>query len=213
MNQTTRRITELFLSGSPKTIANSRTDGKALFLFNNKIAEHRDDGLYITNAGWFSLTTKERLNGLPDVSIRQSKKKWYLNGNEWDGSWIKVNDNPPPQVDESKAKNIFNMEKKYTSTDGWRGYESYVYAVAKANDTGMESDSPCRSDVAEMELTMVMNALKKKKIPHKRAVTETSNVFCIHHNVIVPPHYFEDAKAIVNDILQNTQTDLLYSPN
>ncbi len=47
--------------------------------------------LSITNCGWFSKTTKERLNGLPDVSIYQKNFIWYLNGEEWDGNLIDIN--------------------------------------------------------------------------------------------------------------------------
>ena len=39
----------------------------------------------ITNCGWESTTTKERLNGLPNVTIYQRKKVWYLKDKEWDG--------------------------------------------------------------------------------------------------------------------------------
>ena len=46
--------------------------------------------LSISNAGWESTTTKERLNGLPHVRIHQRKFQWYLNGNEWDGEWTRV---------------------------------------------------------------------------------------------------------------------------
>ena len=46
--------------------------------------------LSISNAGWESNTTKERLNGLPNVRINQKKFQWYLNGNEWNGEWTRV---------------------------------------------------------------------------------------------------------------------------
>lgn len=46
--------------------------------------------LSISNAGWESNTTKERLNGLPHVRINQKKFQWYLNGNEWNGEWTRV---------------------------------------------------------------------------------------------------------------------------
>lgn len=46
--------------------------------------------LSVTNAGWFSNTTKERLNGLPNVSISQKKGIWYLNGEKWDGKLIDI---------------------------------------------------------------------------------------------------------------------------
>ncbi len=47
--------------------------------------------LSITNCGWFSNTTKERLNGLPSVSIVQRNFKWYLNGKEWNGELTNIN--------------------------------------------------------------------------------------------------------------------------
>jgi hypothetical protein len=46
--------------------------------------------LSISNAGWASNTTKERLNGLPNVRINQKNWTWYLNGNEWSGEWTRV---------------------------------------------------------------------------------------------------------------------------
>ena len=46
--------------------------------------------LSISNAGWQSNTTKERLNGLPNVRIHQRKFVWYLNGVEWNGEWTRV---------------------------------------------------------------------------------------------------------------------------
>ena len=47
--------------------------------------------LSITNCGWFSNTTKERLNGLPNVSIVQRNFIWYLNGKEWNGELTNIN--------------------------------------------------------------------------------------------------------------------------
>jgi len=64
-----------------------------LKLFGNEIAylyNDPDRTLSITNCGWFSQTTKERLNAIPNVSIRQSKGLWYLNGAYWDGKLIDV---------------------------------------------------------------------------------------------------------------------------
>lgn len=58
-----------------------------LKLFNNKIAALESNGkMWISNAGWDGNTTKERLNGLPGVHIRQIKGLWYLNDLQWDGS-------------------------------------------------------------------------------------------------------------------------------
>ena len=46
--------------------------------------------LYITNCGWFSNTTKERLNALNGVNIVQKNFVWYLNGKEWDGELTEI---------------------------------------------------------------------------------------------------------------------------
>ncbi len=61
-----------------------------LKLFGNKIAAMRNGNLWISNAGWFSNTTKERLNALPNVRIHQKNWEWYLNGNQWNGRPIKI---------------------------------------------------------------------------------------------------------------------------
>ncbi len=62
-----------------------------LLLHGNIIAKIvKGVGLFITNAGWATNTTKDRLNALPNVSIQQKNFVWYLNGKEWDGEWIKV---------------------------------------------------------------------------------------------------------------------------
>lgn len=63
-----------------------------LELFGNKIATltigvHTGKReLTITTAGWPTYTTKDRLNGLPDVDVYTHKKELHLNGSPWDGS-------------------------------------------------------------------------------------------------------------------------------
>ncbi len=61
-----------------------------LKLFGNTIAYKIGQDIFISNCGWESNTTKERLNALPNVSIQQKNFVWYLNGKEWDGNLIKV---------------------------------------------------------------------------------------------------------------------------
>lgn len=62
-----------------------------LKLNDNVIAIRQDGKLSISNCGWFTNSTKERLNSLPNVSIQQKNGIWYLNGNVWDGKLIQVN--------------------------------------------------------------------------------------------------------------------------
>ena len=90
MRKITRGVTTAFLNRVPKTMGNTHTDGTALYLHGNKIAEYREDELYITSAGWETNTTKERLNALPGVSITQKNWNWYLNSEPWNGQWVKV---------------------------------------------------------------------------------------------------------------------------
>ncbi len=46
--------------------------------------------LSVSNAGWQSNTTKERLNGLPNVRVHQRNFNWFLNGQAWNGEWTRV---------------------------------------------------------------------------------------------------------------------------
>jgi hypothetical protein len=56
-----------------------------------------DGTISITNCGWESNTTKERLNGVIRLSgvnikpIYQKNWNWYLNGKEWNGNLIDIN--------------------------------------------------------------------------------------------------------------------------
>ena len=64
-----------------------------MYLFGNLIAtlDHNVGGVMkITNAGWTSNTTKERLNGLPNVRIKQVRGEWFLNGQAWNGKLTEV---------------------------------------------------------------------------------------------------------------------------
>lgn len=104
MKKITQESVQAFLACKPFCKSNMQVEILAtengepclavLKLFGNKIAEYhknkRGTVLKITNAGWQSKTTKERLNALPRVSIYQRKGIWYLNDVAWDGKWIEV---------------------------------------------------------------------------------------------------------------------------
>lgn len=90
MRKVTLETTGAFMARRAFTMGNTHTDGTTLFLHGNAIAKHTPKGLMITNAGWSSNTTKERLNGLQGVSISQKNHQWYLNGKEWGGEWILI---------------------------------------------------------------------------------------------------------------------------
>ena len=78
---------------------NTNGDVTYLRLWGNTIATKTKDGrLYIDSCGWFTKTTKERLNYLLytcGLSLKISQKNWlwYLGDEAWNGSKIYVNKN------------------------------------------------------------------------------------------------------------------------
>lgn len=95
MRKISEEAADAFIFGFPFNKSNTKVvvgpnKTSSLYLHNNLIAEKTMDGIKITNTGWFSNVTKERLNALPSVYISQCKGIWYLNGEEWDGSWIEI---------------------------------------------------------------------------------------------------------------------------
>lgn len=97
MRKITIESRNAFLQNTPFSKSNMQvivTPTKTkLLLHGNTIAINYKDkrkGLKITNAGWQSNTTKERLNALPNVSIQQKNWIWYLNGKQWNGELTKI---------------------------------------------------------------------------------------------------------------------------
>lgn len=108
MRKITQQATEAFLHGEEVSIRNTSTFTSGsipagtgeihLGLHGNRIATAKlDTGglpmmstLQVTNAGWSTRTTYDRLNALPGVRVNQSKGQPYLNGEPWDGSWTYV---------------------------------------------------------------------------------------------------------------------------
>lgn len=92
----TKEAIEAFMSGEKFKKDNTSVEVAHGFvklrLHGNAIAQKdlETGDTEVTNAGWFTTTTKERLNGIPGVSIYQRKGVWYLNGAEWDGEWKKI---------------------------------------------------------------------------------------------------------------------------
>lgn len=81
---------EKFNSGN--TVVELIPNVTILKLHSNKIAhKFLDSGkLFINTCGWNTVTTRARLNGLPNVSVYQKNYVLYLNGVEWDGKNIEV---------------------------------------------------------------------------------------------------------------------------
>ena len=97
MRAITRQSVQAFMNAKPFKKSNMEVEVlpnvTVLKLFGNSIAYRYNDPkrtISITNCGWDTPTTKERLNALPGVSIQQSNYEWFLNGKKWDGKLIDV---------------------------------------------------------------------------------------------------------------------------
>lgn len=96
MRKITKDAIEAFLNGDSFSRSNTKVEIEldkevVLSLFTHPIATKLPNGeILVTNAGYPTVTTKERLNGIPGVSIQQRKGQWFLNGSPWDGAWIHV---------------------------------------------------------------------------------------------------------------------------
>lgn len=110
-----RKVTQIainnFMADRPRKIRNTEVvinpDSTVMALYGNEIA-YRDNGpgrtLHVTDAGWPTVTTRERLNGLPGVGVCQRKGLQYLNGMLWDGNKVEV---PVP----NSQKAILSIDK------------------------------------------------------------------------------------------------------
>jgi hypothetical protein len=97
MKIVTFEAVEALLNNTPYKKGNTEVeviggDSTILRLYGHKIA-YKDitKQISIDSCGYMTNTTKERLNGIPGVCIRQKAGKWYLNGTLWDGKIICIN--------------------------------------------------------------------------------------------------------------------------
>ena len=87
MRKETRNIAKAFLNHEKATAARTMTDGESVFLHGNEIAfwNYGDvkPALCFTLAGWPSVTTRERINGILELSgsnwrVKQHKGDQFL---------------------------------------------------------------------------------------------------------------------------------------
>lgn len=178
MRKITREIAFAFEHGITLKIDNSRTDGRSLWLFDNKIAEKRADGLWVTNAGWQSNTTKERLNGLRGVRIQQVRGQWYLNDIAWNGEWVRVADFCGA-VEQSPNEVEFDVTSRLTGN-----FDTPIYSVFHTHN--------------ESSLEGVEEVLNREGIPNRRMESDTAGEWKPNYFVVVLPQDIERAIAILN---------------
>lgn len=93
MRDVTKIVVSAFMQHKARKVGNTESTGERLYLHGNCIARWSGENVEVTNAGWRSATTKDRLNGIPGVSVYQKRGEWHLNGEEWGGEWKQINPN------------------------------------------------------------------------------------------------------------------------
>jgi hypothetical protein len=183
MRKITEQVVGAFERRQRKVVGNTETDGTSLWLFGNKIAEYREGGIWITNAGWNSVTTKERLNGIYGVYITQKKGEWFLNGHRWDGEWICLND--LTLLVEQENEVAFDMTSVWSET-----YSKPIYSVFHTH--------------VEAEVEPIEQLLKVMGIPTHRMYSDTQGKYLPNHFVIVPITEFDKAKSFIKKVSLKT---------
>lgn len=59
-----------------------RLHGNLIAVFNNNTCPDNPNKISVSLAGWNTMTTRERLNGIPGVSVGTRKGIAYLNGQQ-----------------------------------------------------------------------------------------------------------------------------------
>lgn len=182
MRQVTKQIVIAFLKGKTKKVGNTYTNGEAIWLHRNKIAEKRGGELWISNAGWASNTTKERLNGLlattSNAYITQRNFQWYLNGHAWNGQWV----NPV-----TFGATVAEPEPEFDLSSVWvdeEGYSRPIYAVWHSHNVAT--------------LAPIEAGLNERGIPSRRVESDTEGVYRPNYFVVVRPEDFNQVLTTIN---------------
>ena len=107
----------------------------------------------------------------------------------------------------------FSKETQFIKTDDWRGYDEPIYAVVGWNDTGVSVGSPCPTYTGVAESKLAREILTQNKIKYRSMTCKSSNVFCVHHYLIVPVEQIKRARRIIKEWYEGIEplTKLLYT--
>lgn len=90
MRKVTRQAANALMAGKNFTSGNTVVKDGTMYLHRNAIARIDGDFAVLSTCGWNTSTTRERLNGIPNVVVIQRRGCLYLNDVPWDGSTIRV---------------------------------------------------------------------------------------------------------------------------
>lgn len=84
--------------------------------------------------------------------------------------------------------------------DAWRAWPVPPRAIVGVDDTGMWSDSPCKSTDAQEEIARFRrDVLRPAGIRSTVKTGHTANVFCAVHWILVPAADFDSAVRLVKE--------------
>jgi len=100
MRQETQKIMSAFLKGEKASAQRTNTDGYSVWLHGNLIAERGKSKLWFTLADWPTVTTRDRINGLLELSgsdyrvFQKNGTQFLTNGTDvrelGDSEWVSV---------------------------------------------------------------------------------------------------------------------------
>jgi len=100
MRQETQKIMSAFLRGEKASAQRTHTDGYSVWLHGNLIAERGKSKTWFTLAGWPTVTTRDRVNGLLELSgsvyrvFQKNGTQFLTNGTDvrerGDSEWVSV---------------------------------------------------------------------------------------------------------------------------
>ncbi len=90
MRKVTATILRAFHNGRRVKVNNTFTDGYWVWLHGNVIVKRENGKVFISTAGWNTVTTRERLKAFTNKSLYQKNHILYLDGKEWNGEWTEA---------------------------------------------------------------------------------------------------------------------------
>ena len=99
MRKVTEQTVRAFLAGEKRTVGNTSTDGEELKLHGNTVAYKAYDRIIITMAGWATVTTRERINGV--LTLAGSGWRVCQRDHEQKARWVRYKPHYMQDVDPS----------------------------------------------------------------------------------------------------------------
>lgn len=199
----TEEVIQDFVRGEKTGNASSvsiKSDDRNTYLYSYAtIIAFRDNivgQIYITDKK-YSVTTTTQQNMVKRFDNRSIVMK--------EEDFRHILGNPSPS--KGKLGSKIYIRKKWVSTDGWRGYETFENTFAGINSTGDWEDAPTPRKQAESSMDKFKKYLDRNGIKYRTQVGTTSNVFSANMFFITSPEMVQRAKEVTKKYIQETGDD------